>query len=90
MKNEENKMTIKQIINARCNGDKQWIEAIEKKGEIGFGCNPNWLYPNMLHSYMVKGSQESQQTGRCISRTTFTAFDGETTIRVSYESDSSD
>lgn len=89
MKNEK-QMTIKELISARYNGNQECIDAVMKRGEIDFGCNPDWTFPRLFKVYKVKGSDVSTQIGRCISRETYTAFDGETTLRVSYESDSSD
>lgn len=91
MKNQEKKMTIREIVLAVFDGDQAKADAVLKSGEINFGYNPNWRYPNMLSfSYKVKDSYECKCVGRCISETTFLAYDGCDRIRVSYKCDSSD
>jgi len=90
MKSEENKMTLLEIISATCKGKQDWIDDVLRRGEINFGCNPNWTYPNMFSAYKVKDSSENRQIGRCIWSYSYLASDGETSIRVKYETDSSD
>lgn len=90
MKNDKSKMTIKEILTAFFNGNTENAEKVIEQGSIDFGCNPNWKYPNMIWAYRIPESVISKTLGRCISRTSYSATDGETAISVSYESDSSD
>lgn len=84
-------MKITEIIHAYCKGDQKWIAAILKSGEIGFGCNPNseWKYVEELLKHKVKDSEYCSCVGNCLYDYWFTACDGETTFKVSYQTDSS-